>query len=133
MTKIHIPSFPDNVPTAPLLRISLSKLLARDEDEEQRLWRAACELGFFYLDLRKSSESNSVQGTVDGDAMLEEVEGLFDLGRGVLGLDEGEKKKFDYAATGSYFGYVVFIFLFRICCSWQLRIETRDTHQEIMF
>lgn len=47
-----IPPFPDDVPTAPLLRISLKKLLLGDQQEVDRLWEACCKLGFLYLDLR---------------------------------------------------------------------------------
>jgi len=47
-----LPPFPDNVPVAPLLRISLHKLLTGEQEEVDRLWKACCELGFFYLDLR---------------------------------------------------------------------------------
>ena len=47
-----LPPFPKDVPTAPLLRIELCKLLGGDEAEIDRLWRACCDLGFFYLDLR---------------------------------------------------------------------------------
>ncbi|KAF2431544.1 Clavaminate synthase-like protein [Tothia fuscella] len=49
-----IPPFPDSVHTAPLLRISLYKLLLQDPTEQDQLWRACCDLGFFYLDLRLS-------------------------------------------------------------------------------
>lgn len=47
-----IPPFPNDVPLAPLLRISLRKLISGEKDEIDRLWEACCELGFFYLDLR---------------------------------------------------------------------------------
>ncbi|THY22002.1 Clavaminate synthase-like protein [Aureobasidium pullulans] len=47
-----LPPFPEDVATAPLLRISLSKLISGDEGETDKLWEACCRLGFFYLDLR---------------------------------------------------------------------------------
>lgn len=57
-----IPSFPDDVPTAPLLRLSLRKLLEGDTDEENNLWRACCDLGFvskptvtIHIDIRDRS------------------------------------------------------------------------------
>ncbi|KJK84809.1 hypothetical protein H633G_11402, partial [Metarhizium anisopliae BRIP 53284] len=57
------PPFPDDVPTAPLLRLSLAKLRAREPDEVRR-FTAACEaLGFFYLDL-------------GGDAVLQQADAL---------------------------------------------------------
>ncbi|KAK4956140.1 hypothetical protein LTR66_013362 [Elasticomyces elasticus] len=48
----HLPPFPDDVPVAPLLRISLRGLVRGDAEEQERLWSACKELGFFYLDLR---------------------------------------------------------------------------------
>ncbi|KAG9585126.1 Clavaminate synthase-like protein, partial [Aureobasidium melanogenum] len=53
----NLPPFPEDVPTAPLLRISLSKLNQGDPEEIGKLWKACCELGFFYLDLRGASDS----------------------------------------------------------------------------
>jgi hypothetical protein len=55
-----LPPFPDTVPTAPLLKISLAKLLRHDREEEQRLWEACCDLGFFYLDLRTDSLATNI-------------------------------------------------------------------------
>ncbi|TKA67463.1 hypothetical protein B0A55_09518 [Friedmanniomyces simplex] len=52
LTFPDLPPFLDNVPTAPLLRLKLAKLLSHDAEEEERLWQACRELGFFYLDLR---------------------------------------------------------------------------------
>ncbi|KAK5999593.1 hypothetical protein QM012_005250 [Aureobasidium pullulans] len=52
-----LPPFPEDVPTAPLLRITLSKLTQGDPKEISKLWKACCELGFFYLDLRGGSDS----------------------------------------------------------------------------
>lgn len=56
-----LPPFPDNIPTAPLLRISLSKLLSGAQDEVDRLWEASCKLGFFYLDLRDGEKRNGLE------------------------------------------------------------------------
>jgi len=56
-----IPPFPTELHTAPLLRISLRKLLSGDEQEVDRLWKACCELGFFYLDLRQNANTNGVK------------------------------------------------------------------------
>lgn len=61
----NIPPFPNTVPTAPLLRISLSKLVAGDEEEEGRVWDASCKLGFFYLDLRSLESSTQSVGRSD--------------------------------------------------------------------
>lgn len=60
---MNLPPFPDDVPTAPLLRISLSKLTKGDQEEVEQLWKACCELGFFYLDLRDVSNSSENRPT----------------------------------------------------------------------
>lgn len=44
---------------APLLRISSYKLLIGEQAEIDRLWRACCDLGFFYLDLRGGRNSTT--------------------------------------------------------------------------
>ncbi|PNS20417.1 UPF0676 protein [Sphaceloma murrayae] len=71
-----LPPFPQDVSTVPLLRIKLTELLKGDEAEIDRLWKASCELGFFYLDLRpenittngvKSPESEELSQNVWGD------------------------------------------------------------------
>lgn len=121
-----IPPFPDSVPTAPLLRISLSKLVAGDSEEEERVWDASCRLGFFYLDLRCSCDFQAQgygcvnwHGGVDGDAesqfgsaaegsgdgLLGDAERLFGLGKEIFGLPVEEKEKYDFKDRGSYFGY----------------------------
>ncbi|KAI4694731.1 hypothetical protein J4E81_006330 [Alternaria sp. BMP 2799] len=105
-----LPIFPDNVPTAPLLRISLQKLLDRDEEEQNRCWQACRELGFFYLDVRHSRHSdNGIEHNndtaVDGDALLQDVGKLFEIMRDFYDLDVSEKIKYDFKDQGSYFGY----------------------------
>ncbi|GAB7359732.1 hypothetical protein MBLNU230_g6906t1 [Neophaeotheca triangularis] len=115
-----LPPFPEHVPQAPLLRISLRKLLAKDDIELSRLWKASCELGFFYLDLRDASEDRDDSGTkrdsahsdlsgksaaIDGDAYLKTANQLFSLGEEVFSLPVEEKQKYDFKDQGSYFGY----------------------------
>ena len=41
------PPFPDDVPTHPLLVIDYQLVLAGDEEEMEKLWKAATELGFW--------------------------------------------------------------------------------------
>lgn len=91
-----IPPFPDDVATAPLLRLSLQKLLARHETEIQRFFTACKDVGFFYLDLR---------GPETGDTMLGEADGLFGVGERLYELDVEEKRKYDFSKQNSYFGY----------------------------
>ena len=98
----NIPSFPDDVPTAPLLRISLQKLLDSNSEELRRLWSACTELGFFYLDLRNVKSDN---GTLDGNAYVQEADRLFDVSEEFFSLPVDEKSKYDFKDQGSYFGY----------------------------
>lgn len=121
---IDLPPFPDDVPTAPLLRLSLSKLAQGDEEEKERLWRASCDVGFFYLDLRAADgnegsetkrdsahdlpatdNSEPREGRVDGPALIKDAERLFQLGGKVYELPTEEKQKYDFKDQGSYFGY----------------------------
>ncbi len=122
-----LPHFPADVPTVPLLRISLSKLLQNDQLEIDRLWKASCELGFFYLDLTpdsspfinrtgeddKDHSNEAVQrsGTngqelhIDRSTLLGNVDELFKIGEEVFELPVSEKVKYDFKSKGSYFGY----------------------------
>lgn len=107
------PPFPDNIPTAPLLRISLEKLLQRDPQEEQRCWKACCDLGFFYLDLQTSflisdgaSWTHPHEGVQSsGESLLQDANLLFEVMKGFYDLDVQEKVKYDFKDQGSYFGY----------------------------
>lgn len=91
-----LPPFPDDVPTAPLLRLSLKKLLAGDTTEYERLFQASVDIGFFYLDLQNSDH---------GSALLADADALFDVGERLFELSLAEKKKYDFSAQNSYFGY----------------------------
>lgn len=90
-----LPPFPTDIPTAPLLRLSLSKL-GKSEAESTALFKASKDLGFFYLDLR---------GDQLGDALLDESGRLFEVSKKLF--DEGPEglEKFDYSGQGSYYGY----------------------------
>lgn len=91
-----LPPFPDDVPTAPLLRLSLAKLLAGDKTEYERLFQASVEIGFFYLDLENSEH---------GTSLLQDAGNLFRVGEKLFELDLEEKKRYDFSAQNSYFGY----------------------------
>lgn len=93
-TEVAGPPFPENVPTAPLLQISMSKLVNREPGEVQRFVQACKNLGFFYLDLRGS-----------GDEILSQSCRLFDVGAELFDLPLEEKLKYNFASQNSYFGY----------------------------
>lgn len=94
-SQVAVP-FPDNVPTAPLVTLSLKKLIAGDDAEHAQLFSAAKSLGFFYLDMRNCAE---------GEQLLREADSLFDLMKQFFALPLEEKMKYDFAAQQSYFGY----------------------------
>lgn len=126
-----LPPFPDDVPTSPLLKISLTNLLRHDKEEEQRLWEACCDLGFFYLDLQSdclyttrfytdgagthingeannhSTDTNGCKDDIqiDGNSLLHDASQLFRVGEELFDLPLEEKQKYDFANQGSYFGY----------------------------
>lgn len=108
-----LPPFPRDVPTVPLLRIDLLKLLHNDVSEVDRLWRACCNIGFFYLDLQARTPDHERDNTgladggssIDGQALLEDAEQLFALGEHFFALPTEEKQRFDFGERGSYFGY----------------------------
>ncbi len=89
------PPFPNDVPTAPLLRLSLFKLLKNDALESTRFFQACKDLGFFYLDLR---------ATPIGDSILNDADRLFDVGEQLFELDLEEKQRYDFSAQQSYYG-----------------------------
>lgn len=91
-----LPPFPSDVTTAPLLRLSLSKLLTQDETEIERLMQASEEIGFFYLDLQEPS---------CGNGLLDDADRLFQTGEDLFSLDLEEKRKYDFSSQNSYFGY----------------------------
>lgn len=121
LTYPDLPPFPDDVPTAPLLRLNLTKLARGDEAEKQRLWHASRDLGFFYLDLRDpdaSSDSSkrdsahdlpsaaeAPEAIIDGPALLADAAKLFALGEELYALPVAEKQRYDFKDRGSYFGY----------------------------
>lgn len=92
----NLPPFPNDVPTAPLLRLSLGKLLAGDANEFDRLFQASVDIGFFYLDFRDSDL---------GKSLLKDVDNLFGVGERLFDLSLEEKKKYDFSAQNSYSGY----------------------------
>ncbi|KAJ5402010.1 uncharacterized protein N7487_007906 [Penicillium crustosum] len=91
-----IPPFPNDVSTAPLLRLSSGKLLAGDPIEHKRLFQASTDIGFFYLDLSDSDQGSSLLGDADD---------LFQVGERLFELSLEEKKEYDFSGQNSYFGY----------------------------
>lgn len=92
----RIPPFPDDIRTAPLLTISLAKLLASNKEEHGRLFAASRSLGFFYLDMRECAE---------GKTLLSRADSIFSLMNEFFKLPMEEKRRYDLSKKRSYFGY----------------------------
>lgn len=91
---ITLPPFPEDVPTAPLLRLSLAKMQSRDAEELNRFYTACKDIGFFYLDLRGP-----------GNSILAGADKLFQVGADLFDLPLEEKQKYNFVSKNSYFGY----------------------------
>ncbi|KAI0832267.1 putative oxidoreductase [Hypoxylon sp. FL0890] len=88
------PPFPDNVPTVDLQTISLSKLLAHDAAEQDRVFEACVGRGFFYL---------ALAGSEAGETILSGADQIALTGERVFKLPLEEKTK--YKMAKSLFGY----------------------------
>lgn len=100
MTRVHsldnFPPFPENVSTAPIATAVLTKLLAGDQAEGEKVLTACRTHGFFYLDLR---------GCAEGETLIDESERLRELAVKAFSLPLEEKKKFHLLKGVSLFGY----------------------------
>ncbi|KAI9059090.1 Clavaminate synthase-like protein [Trametes sanguinea] len=85
-----LPPFPDNVPTHPLLVVDYELLKVRDKDEVAKLWKAATELGFWYLKNHGADEA---------------VDRMFEMGAETMDLPYEEKMRFEQGDSGFSFGY----------------------------
>jgi isopenicillin N synthase-like dioxygenase len=90
------PPFPSDVPTAPLARISLSKLLTGDTDEEKALFQASHTLGFFLLDL---------SGSPLGESLIKDVDNVLRITHNTMDLPTDAKMPYHAAPPGRLFGY----------------------------
>ncbi|KZT59844.1 putative 1-aminocyclopropane-1-carboxylate oxidase [Calocera cornea HHB12733] len=72
-----LPPFPDDIPTAPLVTLSLAKLQNNDPQEIAEFYKIGKGLGFFYLDLRGCDEGKQLLH--DAEALLEVEKQYFDL------------------------------------------------------
>lgn len=96
------PPFPTGVPVADLRCLSFSELLADEESESERLFQSCRETGFFLVDLR---------GTSEGETMLKHAEIAFDLDKKIHELDQEELAKHAIQPPGSLFGFVLLGYL----------------------
>ncbi|TFY79806.1 hypothetical protein EWM64_g4206 [Hericium alpestre] len=90
MPGIAHPPFPDDVPTVPLIVVDYALIKAGDQQEIDRLWKAATELGFWYLKNHGA------------DALAEQ---MFQMGEETMDLPLEEKMKYEQGDGGMSFGY----------------------------
>ena len=91
------PPFPTDVPVADLRCLSFTKLLADEESESEGLFRSCRETGFFLVDLR---------GTSEGETMLKHADIAFDLNKKIFELGQEELTKHAFQPPVSLFGFV---------------------------
>ncbi|KAH9918580.1 Clavaminate synthase-like protein [Epithele typhae] len=84
------PPFPADIPTHPLLVVDYELLKAHDEAEIDKLWKAATELGFWYL---KNHGADAA------------VNAMFDTGAATFALPLADKMAFEQGDSGFSFGY----------------------------
>ncbi|TCD64599.1 hypothetical protein EIP91_003864 [Steccherinum ochraceum] len=84
------PAFPKDVPTHPLLVVDYQLLLQGDQNEIETLWKAATELGFWYLKNHGADE---------------DVSGMFEMGAETMALPLDEKMRFEQGDDGMSHGY----------------------------
>ncbi|KAL5495796.1 hypothetical protein ACEPAI_1260 [Sanghuangporus weigelae] len=90
MPGLALPPFPDDIPTHPLLVVDFELIKNRDSQEIDKLWKAATELGFWYLKTHGAEN---------------EVDAMFEMGAETMDLPLEEKMKFEQGDGGSSFGY----------------------------
>jgi isopenicillin N synthase-like dioxygenase len=84
--------FPDDVSTAPLLRLSSAKLLARHGSKVEHFHHACEEISFFYLDLRG-----------EGDSFLNIADSRFRFRQSLFSLPLEEKQRYDFSRIRAVF------------------------------
>ncbi|KAL9054588.1 MAG: hypothetical protein Q9162_004051 [Coniocarpon cinnabarinum] len=91
-----LPKFPIGLKEAPISRISLGKLLAKDESESARLFSSCQTYGFFYMDLTDCSE---------GKELLKQSDQIRELAKAAFHLPWEDKDAVSQAKTGNLFGF----------------------------
>jgi len=90
MVSSILPPFPDDCHAHPLLVIDYGLVKAGDETEVNRLWKAATELGFWYL---------------KNHGLEDKASEIFDMGADTMALPLEEKMKFEQGDSGMSHGY----------------------------
>lgn len=90
------PKFGEDVPSAPLPKISLKRLSTGDENEFKALFESCRSLGFFLLDLSDEEA---------GETLVQDIDALLSLARETMALPEDEKMKYHANPPQRLFGY----------------------------
>lgn len=86
LTSHHtLPSFTTDIPTAPLVSVSLSGLESHDPKESTAFYKACIDLGFFYLDMA---------GSTSGERIVREAEEINMIQKEFFVLTSEEKDKY---------------------------------------
>lgn len=97
LTSHHtLPPFPNDIPTAPLVTLSLEKLLSKDNKESEAFFKAAQDLGFFYLDLKDCPQ---------GQELIASSEELRELAVRFFNLPRAEKEKYSQEKIGPFYAW----------------------------
>ena len=97
LTSHHtLPPFASDIPTAPLVSISLAKLESNNASECAAFFDASKRLGFFYLDLDHSQL---------GEALVREAEELNALQKKWFALPAEEKDRFGRDKVDPFYAY----------------------------
>lgn len=91
-----LPPFPEDVPTVPIARISLSKILAHDASESAAALEACRTHGFFYLDLTSAAL---------GESLVQQSEDLLQLSYQAFDHPLASKQQHALVKGVSLFGY----------------------------
>jgi hypothetical protein len=117
------PAFPTTIPVADIPVFSFDRLQKGDEGEEEKLFDACQEYGFFLLDLKESSE---------GNVLLHNAEKMFDLTEATLNLD---KKILDTHASNpprDLIGYINSNYSLRITCLTMIGTNVLENYAQTM-
>jgi hypothetical protein len=93
-----IPPFPEDVPTATILPISLAKLNSGDDFTVKSLLDACQKLGFFFLDLT---------GDELGESITADIDAIFGASKEIMNLPPEVKRKYKEDPPHSFLGCVL--------------------------
>lgn len=87
-----ISAMPAGTPLAALTTLDFQKLRSNDADEKLKLWKAATEAGFFYMNYENMPEFEDIATTVNG---------IYNLEHDVFDLSDEEKMQYDVDKQGN--------------------------------